>query len=588
MYIFLNFMFAPETLADLEDVWTKIYDLDFIRDTLCANLDSFRPAVQPVLATLEAKVATAKEKDDTKSNTKTKPSTVPEPFNMTRPKARLMAEPERVDNDFKAAGPGYKKGLYAKTVPIDRKINASKEANKEKLKEVTADRASAAFNLHEATTRASDRPDESTTDFLYRINVDREFTQEEVIWFKETKARGGLAGPRPDGAKPCPVADANALYKALINGPKRDRKAAPQYPPVAVKLTNAALLREDAFYRKKQEAEAKVLQQYASELRDSSEFDAWQNKMKEKDESEKMAGIEKRRVEMMMSQEEAAEAKLKQLVHNKESADELRLRLHTELENEKVARAEERLRNVELVQTVQDEGREALRIAHEAETRKRQQMHDARMQDREDNTRLLKEERATEMARREDVIRQIRALAEVKRADVKEFDKTTTAGHGIGAEMSLLELEERLKLMKETVAREEERRRAEIQADKEDKAAEFAAKAALLQEYRKMGLAEGQKKREDAVASRQRLNNKQAEIRLQGAIELDKRLKEKAEIRRKLEEKLSGDERDAKLKAQFMGAEAGQREQKRFTDLTHGQEREQLVRQRERLKTSRV
>jgi hypothetical protein len=71
-----------------------------------------------------------------------------------------------------------------------------------------------------------------------------------------------LSGHRPDGAKPCPAADANALYKALLSGPKPDRKAAPQYPPVAVKLTNAALLRENAFYNKKQAEEAKVLQQY--------------------------------------------------------------------------------------------------------------------------------------------------------------------------------------------------------------------------------------------------------------------------------------------------------------------------------------
>ena len=45
---------------------------------------------------------------------------------------------------------------------------------------------------------------------------------------------------------------------------------------------------------------------------------------------------------------------------------------------------------------------------------------------------------------------------------------------------------------------------------------------------------------------------------------------------------------DSKLKAQFMGAEAGQREAKRFTDLTLGQEREMTVRQRERLKHSRT
>ena len=31
---------SDDTLADLEDVWTKLYDLDYIRDVLCANLKS--------------------------------------------------------------------------------------------------------------------------------------------------------------------------------------------------------------------------------------------------------------------------------------------------------------------------------------------------------------------------------------------------------------------------------------------------------------------------------------------------------------------------------------------------------------------
>ena len=153
--------------------------------------------------------------------------------------------------------------------------------------------------------------------------------------------------------------------------------------------------------------------------------------------------------------------------------------------------------------------------------------------------------------------------------------------------MSLLELEERLKLMRAKVAAEEERRRAEIIADREEKAVELAVKAELLQGYRKRGLLEGQKSRQEAAAKQKAQEAVQSEIRLKSAIQLDKKLREKAEIRRQLEEKLKADERDSKLKAQFMGAEAGQREAKRFTDLTMGQEREMKVRQMHRLKESR-
>ena len=50
-------------------------------------------------------------------------------------------------------------------------------------------------------------------------------------------------------------------------------------------------------YRKKQEKEARLLGAYESELRDTSEFDAWQQRMRALDEEQRLSEVERRRVE---------------------------------------------------------------------------------------------------------------------------------------------------------------------------------------------------------------------------------------------------------------------------------------------------
>jgi hypothetical protein len=88
-----------------------------------------------------------------------------------------------------------------------------------------------------------------------------------------------------------------------------------------VKLNAAAILREDALFKKKQEAEAKLIQNYEEELRDSTEYYRWKTEMEEHDNQMKMEQVKLKRMQAVASGQNARDALERQYLDNKAVAE---------------------------------------------------------------------------------------------------------------------------------------------------------------------------------------------------------------------------------------------------------------------------
>jgi hypothetical protein len=73
----------------------------------------------------------------------------------------------------------------------------------------------------------------------------------------------------------------------------------------AVKLNVAALKREGNLIAREEAEEKKYIAEMAMGLKDSSEFYRWKREMDRKDDVERIEHIQKKKIEMEMSREEA-------------------------------------------------------------------------------------------------------------------------------------------------------------------------------------------------------------------------------------------------------------------------------------------
>ncbi|XP_012592868.1 cilia- and flagella-associated protein 99 [Microcebus murinus] len=417
---FLGFFFNPLNLCSwIKDEWSLIYETAYVEENWLRPLIRWQPEVQELITQLEGVPASQSPLSKTKAKV-----TEPKEFNLTAPKPRAIPVPEPVP-------------MVAKPRPVPRST----------------------YQLPK---------EQQQLDIVKRYNR----RKAEELLLKANMEELRCAMPRSHWEPPTQDSKKQLQLQVLPRIQKTPKLTFFRPDNIPVKLNTAAILREGALYQRQVEKELQRVDKLVDGAGDFSEFLEWQRKMQAKDLEEQLAAGECRRLQGKLSHEEAILARQNLVQENKHRAEQkkeetaklmlqcTKRRLQEDRYlKEQVEQAMELQKNVKLAQAKLVKGR-------------RQIVQEMMEESRE----LL--QRSAEAAREEqrqrcELISQLRALETQPTRKGKLVDLTQIPGYGLEGEMSVVELRERLALLKETQQREEEEKRDQIIQGKRTKSQEL-------------------------------------------------------------------------------------------------------------------
>lgn len=461
------------------------------------------------------------------SKARRKPPTEARPFNLTQARPRVLPQPKRLPSP---------KGLKAKPIP--------QSLHRTSLAEVEAAKA---LRREELRLAAASKYDPRHVPAL-------------------TESKSNLQELQ---------AEARAREDAQLDFDRPKARPVPRLPAEGadVKLNAAAILREEALFRKRQQKEAKVVAEYEANMRDASEFKAWQAKAKAADDAAAAAVVAARHVALAESAATVAASQRRKVAGNARIARAVRregeaIKRHRDAEAA-AATATKRGMAEAVKQHRQTAPAAAVAAVVEAKRASAAQLK-AEKAAAEAEAAAAREAEAAEKA---DMMARIQALERAPARHFKGFDPSEAYGYGLLEEMSLVEMSARLDLLRAQRKEEEEAKRRSIMAEKRKAADGLAAKLATLRRVRSAAADVNR----SARAAKQRAAAEEAATveaaRAKRVVQVSEKLAAKRQRQEEARAAAAAVEARSRKQAQFLGEAKSQLEQARFDEQLAARER---------------
>ena len=452
---------------------------------------------------------------------------IPEPFNLSVNKPKILQEPIHISNTFKSLP--IPKNLNNKTLATieNERVNRIKLLNKNIIARTEKDRRT-------YTMESDSRPK----------NIDRIRDMVEKNIIKSLKFNQKFLNKKIDFDK----------FKA------------------DVKYNEAAILKEEFMIEKKNKEEEKELNKILIEKKDRKEFDRWVTEMKIKDDIERMEKVDKRKIEQMLSREISSNYYNLRKNRNMEKYSELKM--NEKMNNDKIKEEkEEDIKNKKnTVEKLKKEEENAILKKFKI-IEDKQNLYQKRKKEFNELNLLTSKENKLMKEKRDSIISQIRTLEKIPKKRETGFDPTETPGYGFLNEMSLAELRERLALQKKMTSDEIECKKEENKLKMLQRADDLYNKALMIQENRNKLRNMKEMERKYKKEQKDSLDEKYRIERENNIMKCKKELEDKKNRMRKEDENFLKRIREIKLQLQYNKVGADQVEYKHNENNELGLER---------------